>query len=189
MPEPADLITPAALLSIIVFVLLLVAYKAVYALAFYRSMRRLADELSFHYTQPIIFRPPTINGFYLGRDVAIDVVGSDTRLRVFHCGEGVEEFTVAQTASLAGKSKAQRLGSGNQEFEERYMVAGGDMRRARKMMDAPMLARILGSGLWFTVGKRDVSWTHPGWLRDREAILAAVDLLVLAAVRADKITP
>jgi hypothetical protein len=175
------------LLTVIFFIPLIAAYFALKSWLFSRRMRRLAFELSLHYTQPIPFRAPSINGFYKGRDVVVDYFNDNTRIRVFHTGEVKDEFTIGTLDHfrLSDLKGAMRPDSTNREFDDHYRICGGDTLKIRKYLDLELQSKAMASKLSFTVGPFDVSSSLDGRVWDKERILGVLDVLMVAAGRAD----
>jgi hypothetical protein len=196
MVDWPQLIPPTILLSIIVFVCLTVVYSFLRSRRFDLMMKSLASDFAFNYTQPILFRPPAVNGFYRGREVVVDICVNEsgdtrqeyTRVRVFHNGNVDEEFTVGRREFFSGretKSWAKNLDVGNPEFERGYGIRGNDIKVMRKFLDSGMQQRILDAGLSFTVGRYDVLVIEPGRMTDKTKFVNTMDFLVDAAAKAD----
>lgn len=190
---------PAVLLATIFVFACLLAFRVVFkALWFYEMMRKVAVKLTLRYYQPLISRPPVLCGVYGGREVVIDFVDfyvgftriEVTRVRVFHNGTLAQEFSVGDLPLLKRIGKdagCRRLGSDDDEFERRYVVAGGDLAVIRKYLDAGLRQMILAWNQPYTVGAFDVSYSRPGRITDVKTLSEALDFLVKAAARADKI--
>jgi hypothetical protein len=189
MPGSVTGLLPASLFSLILLVILLLAHEAYRMLRFHSLMRSLANDLHLHYSQPIFFRPPSVNGFYRGRDVAFDVVGGDVRARVFHVNESNEEFTVGtiEYFKTRGPSGAIKLDIGNSELEAGYLFRGTRMDVLRKFLDDGLQRRLSDSGISFCVGQRDVSSRNAVSSANKATLRRTIDFLVEAAARADRI--
>jgi hypothetical protein len=180
---------PVFLLSLMLFVVLVVAQEVYRVLRLHSLMNTLAYELHLQHNHPIIFRPPVVNGFYQGRDVAFDVVGDDIRVRVFHINESNEEFTVGTLDYFRrrGPSGAIRLDIGNDSLERAYLFRGTRMSVLKKFMDERLQRRLDDSGISFTVGRRDVSSSLKTRTADKAHLKLALDFLVEAAAKADRL--
>ena len=188
-----SLAPPVALLTVIIFVLLVLLRSALRALRFNSMMKSLAAEYALHYTHPVKSRPPTVNGFYRGREVVVDTLsgvedggGDYTRVRVFHKGEVNNDFTVEGIGSGGGSdpSLARNIDAGS-DFISRFRVTGADIQKMRKYLDSDMQGKILAAGLPFTVGKYCVTYLEPWRITDKVKIVNAMNFLVDAAVKAD----
>ncbi|MFH0863131.1 MAG: hypothetical protein V1875_08910 [Candidatus Altiarchaeota archaeon] len=175
------------LLTIIFFIPLLAVYFAGRSWLFTRHMKSLAYELVLNYSRPLALSPPTVNGFYKGRDVVVDYADGCTRFRAFHSGEVPAEFTVASAEYFTARNipGSMRFDTSNAQFANLYRVTMGSDPRVRKYLDENLQSQALQSGISFKVGPFDVSCQEKGRIWDKGRIIEVLDFLMLAAGRAD----
>jgi hypothetical protein len=197
MSDWLSLIVPTFLLTVMSFVCLIVLRIIYRNLRFNFAMKSLARELALNYTQPVISRPPTVNGFYRGREVVVDTMdnipelknGDCTRVRVFHRGSVENDFTVEKSGAV-GQGKSTSLSKSlslKPGFEGKFDVRGQDIAKMRKYLDVELQDKILAADLPFKVTRYCVSIVTQGRFIDRKKILKELDFLVEAATKADRL--
>ncbi len=173
----AELTPPAALLAAMAFAVLVASYKVLERLQLNHMMRKLASELALNYSQTVPTRPPSVNGFYRGRDVVVDVSDDTMRLRVFHASDVGEPFTVGPKEYFSENNipGARSIDVGDEEFERDYRIAGGTQEDIRKYVNENVRSLLKAESVPFTVGKHEI---HHSADAERDAVKNHLNYLV-----------